>query len=218
MSFRSRTAIAAAFAAAALVVPVAHAAAAPPEGVTLEFVGAEGDGCPEGTYESALTPNKTVWTGSFSDYLVSQDTAPTMSCQVRLSVLGVPEGYTYAVRQMNFAGSGSLGQGESGTFRHRFSFVDTTPGEYATATLDQSANVFTSDLEGTEEVYDWVLEKAVADDELVWAPCDGIQRDLLVDTTLEVDGSATSYLTLDSMDVTRSVDLVADAYLVYKSC
>jgi hypothetical protein len=212
-------AVLAASLAAALVVPSA-AAAEPPDGVTLALVGAEGTGCPE---KNSTTPGMSPDGGALSigfGHLTAVG-GETLDCRTRVAVRGVPQGYTYAVKQVNIVGGGTLTVGDPAELRYSISFADGDPGEAHVVTLDESQNSLSA-MRSDPNGYEVVFQAVVPDEDLVWAPCDGTAPDLVFDTGLTVGGTELNSLGIESLEV-ATVDTLGPAgergpRLVYRSC
>ncbi|MFC4048970.1 DUF4360 domain-containing protein [Actinomadura syzygii] len=172
----------AALGAAALALPVlasAPPAAAdpPPSGVTVEIATINGSGCPRGTAAVAILNDS----DDFRVFLTTEParaeaggtSSPTESrkpCQLNMKV-HVPQGYTYAVREIDYSGDAHLEPGASATLSSSVYFQGTTPKPTART------------LRGP---YSGPWQFKIGESEPVFSPC-GEQRNLNFRTELQVD-------------------------------
>ncbi|MET9958459.1 DUF4360 domain-containing protein [Streptomyces sp. NPDC006326] len=173
-------------------------AAPPTERVTVDVATVNGSGCRPGTATVAVAPDNTAFTVTYSEYLASAGGASTAvagrkNCQLALDV-HVPQGYTYAVAQVDYRGYAKLEEGAIGTQKASYYFQ----GMSATASRTHK---FTGALDDNWQVTDTAGVEA-----LVFAPC-GAQRNFNINTELRAevgdsDPAKTSYMAVDSTDGT----------------
>src|SRR4051812_42448781 len=100
---------------ASLAMPTAANAATvtpPPSSIAIDVVTANGSGCPAGTAAVAVSPDKSAFTVTYSNYLAQAGagTRPTdfrKNCQLNLNV-HIPGGFTYAVTEADYRGYAHL--------------------------------------------------------------------------------------------------------------
>ena len=179
-----------------LVMP-ATIVAPPPNSIVIDVVAANGSGCPDGTAVVAVSPDRTAFTVSYSEYLaqVGVGTKPTdfrKNCQLGLDV-HIPQGFTYAIAEADYRGFAHLAPGAIGSETASYYFQ----GNPLTT---RAAHVFAG---GPDT--DWQTKDTVAVTALVFEPC-GEERNLNVNTELRVNAGrsnprrTTSFLTMDSTD------------------
>ncbi|CAM5309908.1 hypothetical protein SAVIM338S_00588 [Streptomyces avidinii] len=201
-----RTALGAAAVAGSLLAllpaPVAGAAGgpgavvAPSDEVTVDVATINGSGCRPGSATVAVAEDNSAFTVTYSEYLAMAGgkSAPTdgrKNCLLSLLV-HVPQGYTYAVAQVDYRGFGSLQKGAIGTQKASYYFQGMKQTEYRT-------HKFRGALEDN-----WQASDTTGIEALVFAPC-GEQRNFNINTELRAevgtsDTSKTSYMALDSTD------------------
>ncbi|MEU4894265.1 DUF4360 domain-containing protein [Streptomyces sp. NPDC044780] len=189
-------AVAALFASALSAQGVSPAPDAPSEKIQISVRTVNGSGCPQGTAAVAVAADNTAFTVTYSDYLaqVGPDSAPTdirKNCQLNLGV-HVPQGFTYAIAQVDYRGYGHLEKGAQGTEKASYYFQ----GSADTASR-------THDFSGP---YDdnWQTTDSTDYSALVWAPC-GQDRNVNINTELRVSAGtsptgSTSFMAMDSTD------------------
>lgn len=94
--------------------------------VRIEVVTVNGSGCRPGTAAVAVAPDKTVFTVTYSDYVVvvgagGHQNSAKKKCKIDLAV-SVPAGYTYAVSQADYRGYGYLHAGVHAVQRAKYHF------------------------------------------------------------------------------------------------
>jgi hypothetical protein len=134
---------------AALVLPAltattAAAAGPAPDDLGFELATVNGSGCPAGTVSVALTKDDgrddfllTVRTSAMRAESGggSPQTASRKNCQIRLKTR-VPEGKTFAARQVDYSGAAQLEPGASGTLKEYHYFQGTSAIGAQTKTLN----------------------------------------------------------------------------------
>ena len=178
----------------------AHQAPAPPDKMVIDVVAANGSGCPKDTVYVLPSPDNSVFTVTYSDYIaqVGAGTEPDefrRNCQLSLHV-HVPQGFTYAIAKADYRGYALLRPGAWGYQQANYYFQ----GDSHTT---RSRHSFNGHLEG-----DWTATDLVGIASLVWAPC-GAVRYLNINTELRVglgtsDPKLISQLTMDSTDTSIS--------------
>ncbi|MEU9300981.1 DUF4360 domain-containing protein [Streptomyces sp. NPDC048269] len=174
----------------------APAAKAPSDQVTVDVASVNGSGCRPGSAAVAVSPDNSAFTVTYSEYVAQAGGgAPAVegrkNCQLSL-VVHVPQGYTYAVAQVDYRGFGSLQEGAIGTQKASYYFQ----GMSQTA---QRTHKFTGALDDNWQATDTTGVQALA-----FAPC-GEQRNFNINTELRAevgtsDPSQTSFMALDSTD------------------
>ncbi|MFJ9758268.1 DUF4360 domain-containing protein [Streptomyces sp. NPDC101149] len=167
-----------------------------PDRIVIDTVEANGSGCPTGTAAVAVSPDRTAFTVTYSNYMakVGPGSAPTdrkKNCQLNLLVQ-VPRHYTYAIVSAGYQGFASLAPGASATQRASYHFQGNA---HTTNSTHHFMGGFNNNWQTTDTV-------AVAARD--FAPC-GEQRTLNINTELRVEPgtsspSATSFMEMDSTD------------------
>lgn len=161
----------------------------PSEKIAISVETVNGSGCPAGTAEVTAAGN-TAFTVSYRDYLAwvgvgAKATDARKNCQLNLRIR-VPEGFTYAIAQVEHQGFAHLADGATGLQAAHYYFTGTSPTAHVS---HEFRGPFTDS---------WrTVDRAEV---LVYAPC-GEQRNLNINTELRVDAG--------SSDVDRTVSLMA---------
>jgi hypothetical protein len=198
--FRTMTAAAVMCASLAAPATAAYAAAAtppPPDKMVIDVVGANGSGCPAGSYAVQVSPDNTAFTVTYSQYTaqVGVGAGPLdfrRNCQLALNV-HVPSGFTYAIAEADYRGYAHLEAGSSGYQAAGYYFQ----GQSQTAHIQHN---FSSPRDG-----DWQTTDVVGVAALSFLPC-GEYRYLNINTELRARAGTsdihhtTSFLTMDSTD------------------
>jgi hypothetical protein len=182
----------------------------PTDRITVDVETVNGSGCPAGTATVKASSDNTSFTVTYSDYL-AQDGAgakPTdirKNCQLSL-LIHVPQGFTYAIAEADYRGTGRLAAGAKGEQNANYYFM----GNSTTATVSHQ---FVGPFSGSWQTVD---KADVAS--LVFAPC-GVSRNLNINTDLRVDAgtsdpATTSYLSMKKTD--GSIETVF--HLAWKNC
>jgi hypothetical protein len=169
----------------------------PPDAITVDVVTANGSGCPAGTAAVAVSPDRTAFTVSYSQYLAQTGvgTRPTdfrKNCQLGLDV-HIPPGFTYAIAEADYRGYAHLAPGATGSETASYYFQ----GDPQTT---RATHPFTG---GTDS--DWQTKDTVDVAALAFEPC-GEERNININTELRVNAGrsnprrTTSFLTMDSTD------------------
>ncbi|MDX3539478.1 DUF4360 domain-containing protein [Streptomyces sp. MB09-01] len=169
---------------------------APTDEVTVDVASVNGSGCRPGSATVAVAPDNSAFTVTYSEYLAQAGggapaTEGRKNCLLSLQV-HVPQGYTYAVAQVDYRGFGSLQEGAIGTQKASYYFQ----GMSQTA---QRTHKFHGHYEDN-----WQATDTTGIEALVFAPC-GEQRNFNINTELRAevgtsDPSQTSFMALDSTD------------------
>ncbi|MFI0982069.1 DUF4360 domain-containing protein [Streptomyces sp. NPDC021093] len=169
----------------------------PPDQVTISVAQVNGSGCRPGSASVAVSPDKTAFTVTYSEYLaqVGKGAKPTdfrKNCQLGLRV-NVPQGYTYAILQADYRGYADLERGASATQNASYYFQ----GMSGTA---RRSHAFRGPLRGN-----WEVSDRTGIESLVFARC-GTTRNLNINTELVVNGGSSdltntnSFMMMDSTD------------------
>ncbi|AQA11262.1 MULTISPECIES: DUF4360 domain-containing protein [Streptomyces] len=189
-------AAAALFASALSTQGVSSAPDGPPEKIQISVKTVNGSGCPKGTTAVAVAADNSAFTVTYSDYLaqVGPDADPIdirKNCQLSLGV-HVPQGFTYAIAQVDYRGYGHLEKGAKGTEKASYYFQ----GSADTASRTHEFSGPYND--------NWQTTDSTDYSALVWAPC-GQDRNFNVNTELRVGAGTspagtTSFMAMDSTD------------------
>lgn len=173
----------------------------PTEKVIIDVVTVNGSGCPLGTAAIAVSEDNTAFTVTYSNYLaqVGVGAKPIdfrKNCQINLLV-HVPNGFTYAVAQVDYRGFGSIAQGAIGVEKASYYFQGMSP----TAAVSHA-------VPGPYED-NWQFTDTTDLIAMSYLPC-GELRNLNINTELRVTAgtsdltSTTSFMSMDSTDTTIS--------------
>ncbi|MEV7520584.1 DUF4360 domain-containing protein [Streptomyces sp. NPDC091371] len=198
-SLRTGFTAAAVTAALATLTPSAgasHAPSAPTDQVRVDVATVNGSGCRPGSAAVAVAPDNSAFTVTYSEYLAQAGGGVSAvegrkNCLLSL-VVHVPQGFTYAVAQVDYRGFGSLQPGAIGTQKASYYFQ----GMSQTA---QRTHKFNGALDDN-----WQATDTTGIEALVFAPC-GEQRNFNINTELRAevgssDPSKLSFMALDSTD------------------
>lgn len=162
--------------------------------VTFTEVTSAGSGCPPGTTNTRISPDGLVFTMTFSSYVTAVN--PSVDLTVRdchLNIrLHVPEGRSYAVQSLSYAGFALLQEGVIGrqTASYYFEGHPIPPVESNRTELTgpyDSAYLFTDE---------------VAEEQRSWSPC-GTERNLTVLTRVQLFNSnmrRAGYMNMSAVD------------------
>ncbi|TYK44066.1 DUF4360 domain-containing protein [Actinomadura decatromicini] len=180
---------------AAASAPVNSGAVFPPD-MGVEIVAWNGSGCPQGTAAGQLSDGREAFTITYAEYKVRTggDAKPTdmrKNCQLGLKVY-VPQGFTYAITQVDYRGSAHLEKGASLVNKRGFYFEGSSGG----GTLSNSLVGEFDD--------NWQYTDVIPVDQRVWRKC-GEQPNLNISTELRAvkgisDASKVSWGAMDSLD------------------
>jgi hypothetical protein len=169
----------------------------PPAGtITIDGVVASGSSCRPGTTALAISPDRTAFTITYSEFLaqVGLGTTPGDShkkCMLHVSVQ-TPSGYTYAVSSVDYRGFAQLASGATAVEHGSYQLQGDNTTTEASHTI---AGPFDDD---------WQTSDVASG--LIYVPC-GKQRKLDVTTELQANAGTsdvkktTSFISMDSTDV-----------------
>jgi hypothetical protein len=171
--------------------------APPTDKIVIDVVTVNGSGCPAGTAAIAVSPDNTAFTVTYSEYLAqvgvgAKATDNRKNCQINVNV-HVPNGFTYAISQVDYRGYAQLAAGATGQERANYYFQGNSQTVYI-------AHPLTGPLEDN-----WQFTDKVEIPALVYAPC-GEKRYLNINTELRAalgtsnGATTTSYVQMDSTD------------------
>jgi len=197
----------AAFGQALIIEPVTP----PTENVEIEVVTVNGSGCPIGTAAVAVSEDNRAFTVTYSDYLamVGVGASPIdfrKNCQLNILV-HVPNGFTYAIAEVDYRGFGSLADGAIATEKANYYFQGMTPTAAVTHTL---AGPYEDN---------WQFNDSTELIATSYAPC-GEPRNLNINTELRVSAgtsdtsTTTSFMVMDSLDT----DISTVYHFAWKEC
>jgi hypothetical protein len=97
-----------------------------PKQIQIDKAGFSGNGCPQGSVSTSISPDKTVVTFGFDRFQTYigpgyDPTAKTKNCQLHLS-LKYPSGFQFAVVESTYHGYAQLEKGVTGTFYSTYYF------------------------------------------------------------------------------------------------
>jgi uncharacterized protein DUF4360 len=182
----------------AIPAPALAAPSAPPPGVmTVKVVGANGSGCPAGSFTILPSEDNTAFTIIYSEYTaqVGPDIVVAekrKNCQLALDIR-VPGGFTYTIAQVDYRGYAQLAPGSNGVQAAGYYFAGTP----------QTARS-RHDFKGPMDGY-WQKSDELGITSLNYKPC-GVEVNLNINTELRVNGGSSdvkktaSMLTMDSTD------------------
>lgn len=167
----------------------------PPGRITIDIVSIIGSGCLPGSAVISVSPDKTAFTVTYSNYMAKAGggagSIDRKNCQIGLNV-HVPQGVTYAVASADYRGFASLGKGATALQQASYYFQ----GMPQTA---RASHGFAGPFEDN-----WQASDSTDVAALVYAPC-GEQRYLNINTELRVNRGThspdtSSFITMDSTD------------------
>jgi hypothetical protein len=169
----------------------------PADRIVIDLVTVNGSGCPAGTAAIAVSPDNTAFTVTYSNYMALVGVGATTTdwrknCQLNI-VVHVPQGFTYAISQVDYRGFASLENGATAIERANYYFQG------------QSQTVYSSHTFAGPLGDDWQTTDSVDLAAMVWAPC-GVLRNLNINTELRAmagksnTATTTSFISMDSTD------------------
>lgn len=191
---------------------VAQSAAPPDSKITLDIKTINGSGCPAGTATARanVLSDNTAFTVTYSNFtaVAGAGAAPTdfrKNCQINVLV-HVPQGFTYAVAEVDYAGFAHLESGATAVEQANYYFAGTAP----TARIRHT-------LSGPFED-DWEMKDVADVATLVYAPC-GEDRNLNINAELRVntgssDPGSTSFVEMD----TTHASVLTVYHFAWKRC
>ncbi|WP_394824584.1 DUF4360 domain-containing protein [Pendulispora albinea] len=166
----------------------------PDDKITISVVTVNGSGCPKGTADVDVSPDKTTFSIAYDDFTAqagggSDPTDMRKNCQVNLHV-HIPQGFTYAIARADYVGFARLAPGARALQRASYYFTGTSPTPHRDHTF---AGPFHDDWHTTD-----ITDVAA----LVYKPC-GEDRNLNINAELRVnagssDPRATSFISMDA--------------------
>ncbi len=169
----------------------------PPPGVIyVNVLTANGSGCPDGSADAVVSPDRQGFTVIYSEYLVKvgPGASPTdfrKNCQLNVEVR-VPQGFTYGIAKVDYRGFGKLEKGATGMEKANYYFS----GMSQSTTIPHNWNGPYND--------NWQATDEVPVGAVAFAPC-GEKRNFNINTELRVNlGTSnpklTSFMIMDSTD------------------
>jgi uncharacterized protein DUF4360 len=156
---------------------IQNAVDVPSEPITLNVVTVNGSGCPAGIASVRRLADGTGFSVRYSNFVAAAggSARPTdfrKNCQLNLRI-HVPQGFTYAIARVDYAGTANLAAGASALKRANYYFTGSAINNYADRT-------FTGPLSGR-----WRDTDTATQAELVYAPC-GVDRNININSELRV--------------------------------
>ncbi|MBX2810693.1 MAG: DUF4360 domain-containing protein [Myxococcales bacterium] len=152
-----------------------------------------GNGCPQGSVVSVLTPDKQTLSILHSEFVAETGASrfDRKSCNLALSV-SVPQGITVALIGYDYRGFAAIprARGSRGMFRSEYFFAGSRG---PVSSVNFEAGTLT----------DFIIEDDFPLEEVVWAPC-GRDVNLRSNTSIVTIGSD-AYLAVDTLDIDASV-------------
>jgi hypothetical protein len=153
-----------------------------------------GTGCPIGSVASDISEDAKAFTLLFDNYLVEAGPGIPRGesrkfCQLTVN-LHVPQGWSYTLFDVTYAGFANLDSGTSGTEKSTYYFEGNPSGGVTLASTIRGQ--FNSD---------YHIQDRLGIDALVWSPC-GINRALNIKSAIQVDArpGQRALMTIDSID------------------
>ncbi|XDG07353.1 hypothetical protein ABKA04_006968 [Annulohypoxylon sp. FPYF3050] len=139
-----------------------------PDEITIVSASASGNGCPQGTVTTDLSPERTVITFGFDAFQVYTGPGTTPSdksknCQLHLN-LKYPGGFQFAVVESTYHGYAQLEEGVTGTFYSTYYFSQDAAATTTTRTSIDGGGLW---LDG--QVY--TKQDQVPTASIIWSPC-----------------------------------------------
>ncbi|OCL13405.1 hypothetical protein AOQ84DRAFT_359804 [Glonium stellatum] len=138
-----------------------------PDQITILDSSTSGNGCPQGSVSTIMSPDKTVVTFGFDSFqtYIGPNTKPSdhsKNCQIHLS-LKYPGGFQYSVLDVTYHGYARLDPGVTGSFYSTYFFSQAAENTESTR----------SDISGPNLVNGQVYTKndKVESTAIVWSPC-----------------------------------------------
>jgi hypothetical protein len=165
-----------------------------PNEVTINNIVYGGTGCVQGSVAGDISTDAKAFTLLFDSYLVEAGPGIPRGnsrkfCQLTVN-LQVPQGWSYTIFDVTYAGFANLDAGTSGTERSSYYFEGNPSGGVTlTSTLRGSYN------------RDYRIKDTLGISALVWSPC-GVNRALNIKSAINVtaSGNQSALMTIDSID------------------
>jgi hypothetical protein len=178
--------------------------------MTVQVVTVNGSGCPLGSTTVATSKDNTAFTVIYNSYTAqvgpeAKSTDFRKNCQLNV-IVQVPNGFTYAIAQVDYRGYANLAKGATAIERANYYFQGNAPTVY-------TVHNFAGPMDGNWQTTDTAEMPAV-----VYAPC-GELRNLNINTELRVNAgtspkTATSFISMDSVDT--AINTIY--HLAFKKC
>jgi len=172
----------------------------PSEPITVSVVTVNGSGCPAGTATVRRLADSTGFTVRYSNFVASVggSARPTdfrKNCQLNVRV-HVPQGFTYAIARVDYAGTANLAAGVSALKRANYYYTGSSVNNYSNRT-------FTGPLSGR-----WRDTDTATAAELVYAAC-GVDRNININSELRVNkGTSSAASSIRMTSASGGVDTV----------
>ncbi|KAI1334660.1 hypothetical protein F5Y15DRAFT_420591 [Xylariaceae sp. FL0016] len=136
--------------------------------IQIQSASASGNGCPQGTVTTNISPDKTVITFGFDGFqtYIGPGTKPsdkTKNCQLHLG-LAYPGGFQFAVVQSTYHGYAQLEQGVTGAFYSTYYF-----SQDAAATTTTQTSITGGSTWANGDVY--TKQDQIPTASVIWSPC-----------------------------------------------
>ncbi|MDB4964976.1 MAG: hypothetical protein JWN44_665 [Myxococcales bacterium] len=161
--------------------------------VVVESVAYSGDGCPDGSVATHISPDAEAFTVIFSRFLaevgpVAAATTARRQCKLHVK-LSVPHGWSYALSGTDFRGYATLDAGVVATRQSTYHMSGESP---ETTAQYRWQGAFDDD---------YVVRDLGGDAAAYWSRCGG-GKNLMITTIIDVDGrtGGTGVLDVDSID------------------
>ncbi|KAK4184384.1 hypothetical protein QBC35DRAFT_58926 [Podospora australis] len=153
---------------AQIVGPDGWANAPDPKQIQISSAKSSGNGCPQGTVSSTISPDKTVVTFGFDRFQTYigpgyDPTAKTKNCQLHLD-LKYPSGFQFAVVEATYHGYALLEKGVTGTFFSTYYFSQDAQATTTTQTSIQGGGIW-------EQGQVYTKADRIPTASYIWSPC-----------------------------------------------
>ncbi|KAI1307482.1 hypothetical protein F5Y03DRAFT_405574 [Xylaria venustula] len=185
-----------------------------PTQIQISSISASGNGCPQGSVSTELSPDRQVVTFGFDSFqtYIGPGTSiadRTKNCQLHLN-LNYPGGFQYAVVQSTYHGYAQLDKGVTGTFYSTYYFSQ-SPADTTTTTTSISGGVSPWDF---GDVY--TKQDSIPTASIIWSPC-GATGILNVNNRIALTATNTSASgTISDDDAT--VALTQQVHVAWQAC
>lgn len=139
-----------------------------PKQIQITSAASSGNGCPQGTVSSTISPDKTVVTFGFDGFQTYigpgyDPTAKTKNCQLHLN-LKYPSGFQFAVVEATYHGYALLEKGVTGTFFSTYYFSQDAKATTTTQTSIQGGGIW-------EQGQVYTKADRIPTASYIWSPC-----------------------------------------------
>ncbi|KAI0532352.1 hypothetical protein GGR58DRAFT_182852 [Xylaria digitata] len=197
-----------------VVQPGAGSGTAPdPSTIQISSVSASGNGCPQGTVSTSLSPDRQIVTFGFDAFqtYIGPGTSVadrTKNCQLHLNLV-YPGGFQFAVVESTYHGYAQLEKGVTGTFYSTYYFSQ-SPADTTTTTT----SIAGGGLWANGDVY--TKQDQVPTAAVIWSPC-GASGILNVNNRIALTSTnSTAYGTISDDDAT--VALTQQLHVAWQAC